>query len=294
MKASIIVPVFNSEKYLEECINSALHQTYPAIEIIAVNDGSTDRSPEILNKYRNRITIINKKRGGVASARNKGINVSTGEWIKLLDNDDILYPNAVADLLEETKNIDEKKTVLYANADFINSKGKIIGHLAEPNNNGLDDFDLNTISLDHNFGIPSTWLMHKSIFERCGLFDEITEHDDYEYHLKCCILFNCRFHLVQKTIAKYRLHTKQFTWQVMRKYKNQDTLANNILNKLPDLERKKYQKALMQFRKRRSTFERIAYFFRPFLKFIPIALEIKLRTMYLKITENRYSKFIKK
>ena len=85
-KVSIIIPVFNSEKYLEECINSALNQTYQNIEIIAVNDGSTLKiTKNILKKFSDKIIIISKENGGIASALNVGIKNAKGEWIKRLD-----------------------------------------------------------------------------------------------------------------------------------------------------------------------------------------------------------------
>ena len=85
MKVSIIIPVFNVEKYLEECIESAINQTYPDIEIIAVNDGSTDRSLQILEKFSNKIKVISKSNKGKASAFNEGLKFASGEWIKVLD-----------------------------------------------------------------------------------------------------------------------------------------------------------------------------------------------------------------
>jgi len=83
IKVSIIIPVYNAEKYLEECIESALNQTYPDIEIIAVNDGSTDNSLGILKKYEGKIKIISKENGGVASALNAGINAMTGGVVQM-------------------------------------------------------------------------------------------------------------------------------------------------------------------------------------------------------------------
>ncbi len=99
MKVSIIIPVYNSEKYLEEAMKSALNQSYHDTEIIAVDDGSTDSSPEILKKYSDKITIVTKQNGGQASAVNAGIKASTGDWIKWLGNDDILYPNAIEEFI---------------------------------------------------------------------------------------------------------------------------------------------------------------------------------------------------
>ena len=153
MLVSVIIPIYNAEKYLQECLNSVLNQTYPEIEIIAVNDGSTDNSLEILKKYSNKLKIISKENGGAASALNAGINIASGEWIKRLDVDDVLLPEAVEELVSEAKKIKDKtSTILISNYYNIDSKGKIIDEVIVPNYNEVDPFDLNVILLDHDFG----------------------------------------------------------------------------------------------------------------------------------------------
>jgi len=108
-KVSIIIPVHNSEKFLEECIESALNQTYQDIEIIAVDDGSTDNSLKILEKYSDKIKIIKLKNCTLQVALNQGLKIAQGEWIKRLDSDDILYPDAVENLVSVGKNVEDKK-----------------------------------------------------------------------------------------------------------------------------------------------------------------------------------------
>lgn len=88
---SIIVPVYNVEKYLEKCIQSVLEQTYKKFEVIFINDGSTDNSLDILKKYQeidDRVIIINKINAGTGAARNDGLNIAKGEFISFLDSDD--------------------------------------------------------------------------------------------------------------------------------------------------------------------------------------------------------------
>lgn len=95
---SIIVPVYNKEKYLEQCINSALNQTYMDFELLLVDDSSTDNSYFICKKYQkldNRIICKQITHGGVSKARNEGLELSTGEYIVFLDADDMLYRNAL-------------------------------------------------------------------------------------------------------------------------------------------------------------------------------------------------------
>lgn len=100
-KISVIVPIYNVEKYLENCINSIIVQTLEDIEIILINDGSTDKSYEIINKYKaidSRIIVINKKNSGVSAARNSGLKVSRGEYIAFIDSDDWIEQNMLEKL----------------------------------------------------------------------------------------------------------------------------------------------------------------------------------------------------
>lgn len=96
-KVSVIVPVYNVEPYLSSCLVSCMQQTLKDIEIICINDGSTDHSLEILKEFQRadrRIRIIDKENGGLSSARNAGIRAARGEWIVFLDADDALSDNA--------------------------------------------------------------------------------------------------------------------------------------------------------------------------------------------------------
>lgn len=102
-KVSVIVPVYNVEKYLSRCLDSIVSQSFEEIEIICVNDGSTDNSPKILEAYKNfdpRIKIVNKQNGGLSSARNAGLEVCSGEYILFVDSDDLLSTNAIERLCE--------------------------------------------------------------------------------------------------------------------------------------------------------------------------------------------------
>jgi len=252
MKVSIIIPVYNAEKYLEESLNSALNQTYQDLEIIAVDDGSTDNSPKILKKYSDKIRIITKKNGGTASALNVGINKATGDWIKWLSADDVLYPNAVEELILEAEKLQNKKnTILYSNHDRIDSSGKVIKQFIEQNCNDMNPFDVNVILLDHFIGNATTSLIHKSLFDKYGYFDEkIGYQEDYELWLRFCLQFNCRLHLVPKILAKYRIHERQLTITMVDKnLENKEKIRKLVLRRLSQEERHKYEIALMQYEK---------------------------------------------
>ena len=96
-KISVIIPVYNVEKYLRECLNSVINQTMGDIEIICINDGSTDGSLDILKEYAekdDRIIVINKTNGWLSAARNSGLKIAKGEYIQFVDSDDSLELNA--------------------------------------------------------------------------------------------------------------------------------------------------------------------------------------------------------
>lgn len=100
-KVSVIIPVYNDEKYLEQCVESVLHQTYKNLEIILVDDGSTDNTPEICEYYRenySQVRVLYKKNGGVGSSRNAGLAMATGDYVLFVDDDDWIDIHHVEDL----------------------------------------------------------------------------------------------------------------------------------------------------------------------------------------------------
>lgn len=102
-KISIIVPVYNSEKSLKRCVDSIINQTYRNLEILLINDGSTDGSLKICNDFAisdNRVKLVNKKNGGVSSARNIGLDIATGDYYGFVDSDDYVVSNMYEKLMD--------------------------------------------------------------------------------------------------------------------------------------------------------------------------------------------------
>lgn len=106
VKISVIIPVYNAENYIEDCIKSVLSQTFSAFELLLVNDGSTDNSSSLIKKSAesdSRIRVIEKENGGAASARNRGFKEAAGEYIYFLDADDSIAPDALEKLYSEAE-----------------------------------------------------------------------------------------------------------------------------------------------------------------------------------------------
>lgn len=133
-EVSIIVPIYNIEQYVGKCIDSILGQTYPLFELILVDDGSTDTSGEICDRYAaqdSRIKVLHKQNGGLTSARNAGLKVATGDWIMHVDGDDWIEPDMLALLVSSADSndadivigdfrmvSDECSTIIYSVGDF--------------------------------------------------------------------------------------------------------------------------------------------------------------------------------
>ena len=127
IKVSLIIPVYNVEDYIEKCLYSVVNQTLKDIEIIVVNDGSTDQSMDIVNRFENKhsnIRIINKQNGGLSSARNRGVKVSKDKYIAFIDSDD--YMNVA--MLEEMYNSAEINhlDIVSCNLTKVDLAGEII------------------------------------------------------------------------------------------------------------------------------------------------------------------------
>ena len=114
-RVSIVIPVYNAEKYLDRCIESAVNQTYKETEIILVDDGSTDSSFDVCTKWAGKdscIKVIHKTNEGAGLARNAGLDIATGEYLLFVDSDDYILPETVQKCVEAAVR-DDSEIVLY-------------------------------------------------------------------------------------------------------------------------------------------------------------------------------------
>lgn len=160
---SVIIPVYNSEKYLKQCLDSVINQTYNNLEIIVVNDGSTDKSLEIIKSYKDsRIKLINKENGGVSSARNVGLKEATGEYIMFVDSDDYLTNNnVIEELIDSTNNGD----IVRYNYLTLNNGQLIKDNFVDSLNNTYESgefFLLDVLNKKKDYG----WFLWQYMFKR--------------------------------------------------------------------------------------------------------------------------------
>lgn len=217
MLVSIIIPVFNGIKYIRNAVYSALDQQgFRDFEVIAVDDGSTDDTTgalaliQSMNEDRLRV-YRQEKNAGPASALNIGIKNAKGDFIKWLSADDMLYPYSLKRMMDYISKLEPeeiKNTIFYTHYRIIDENGNFKRDLKEP---GHPESYL----WERFFGNGSSSLIHKNVFEKCGLFDEGLLHsEDYEFWLRATQIYGVKMHLIPEFLLMYRNHPDQLTHKV--------------------------------------------------------------------------------
>jgi len=226
---SVVIPTYNRADLLPEAIESALKQTYRNIEVIVVDDGSSDDTPEVCGRYGSRIRYVRKENGGIGSALNRGIAEMSGEWFKWLSSDDYLQPEAVELLLR--KAWEENAKIVYGSYRIVDRDRRVVGFHPERN---WDYLSFAAHLVRQHVGNGSSVLIHKSVFEKVGLFDEhLKAGEDYDLWLRACLVYKFRFKCVTAFILNYRAHEKQLTAQVREQaLANRTYIRNRILKQI--------------------------------------------------------------
>lgn len=212
-KISVIIPVYNGEKYINQCLDSLLNQTFKDFEIICVNDGSTDKSLAILEQYAqkdSRIKIINQKNSGAAEARNNGLAYASGDYLSILDCDDffdldmfeIMYNHAVKYDVEIT----------FCKGRTFDDKTKVVKEIENINFEIIPDKEVFSATdvADYIFQIDINWCwdkLYKASFvkENKFLFQTTKIHDD-SFFAAYPLTKAKRISVLNKTLCTYRIN----------------------------------------------------------------------------------------
>jgi glycosyltransferase involved in cell wall biosynthesis len=208
---SIVVSCYNYAHYLETCVNSILSQTYTDFEVIIVNDGSTDNTSEVVERWTTepRIRYIEQANAGQATAKNVGVNHARGDYVAFLDADDYWQP----DKLERQMPLfdDPRVGVVYSRACYVDEDGQDTGFTPtsvylRPRRGEVTDY-----LIFDNFVLFSSSIVRADCFKRHGLFDEsIAMAIDWDLWLR--FSKDCRFDFVDDTLLYYRVgHANQMS-----------------------------------------------------------------------------------
>ncbi|MEQ6389256.1 glycosyltransferase family 2 protein [Bacillaceae bacterium S4-13-58] len=230
-KISIIVPVYNVEDYLTECIESILKQTYSNIEILLINDGSTDGSPSICDKYAsldNRVKVYHKENAGVSSARNFGLRNASGDYVGFIDSDDWISPKMYETMINCLE-FEEAEMCIFTK--YIRGKTELsISNIKTLN---LNKQEAMMSILNYNFP-TSLWtsLYKRSCLDGLYLNEEIHHLEDFEYQFRVLSSIN-KVAICHEAFYNYRLrsgsaNSSGFNKKVISCFKVLPTVENYI------------------------------------------------------------------
>ena len=216
MKISVIIPAYNHEKYITEAINSVLNQSYHDFEIIIINDGSTDSTEQrILSSHDQRIQYVSQKNSGAHSAINRGISLSQGEYISILNSDDIYLPKRLETCLNFLEN-NTNYSVVMSTVEGINGRGTPVKKRVTPRVKAWLDWYIGALPFfnDDKFYpnafaknimiTTSNLFVRRKCFQECGGFKGLRYAHDWDMLLRLSKRY--QIHLIQKDLLKYRMH----------------------------------------------------------------------------------------
>ncbi|MBR6515660.1 MAG: glycosyltransferase family 2 protein [Bacilli bacterium] len=237
---SIIVPIYNSELYLEQCIESIINQSYGNLEIILVDDGSTDNSLLICQKYAEidkRIIVVSKQNGGVSSARNKGIELANGKFISFIDSDDFVNSNYISKMylkcLNDGSDLVFCKYSRYYGEQNVDVEEEIPEFLSVEYNDSLFlSFFYKFFQLNNNiFGSCCRLLINQRILKNIRFNEYITVSEDLLF-VANLILNSNSISCVDEHLYYYRIYLQSNSRAYKRKYINSQLQLYNELKQL--------------------------------------------------------------
>lgn len=233
VKVSIIVPVYNVEKYIDRCINSLINQTLKDIEIIMVNDGSPDNSVDIIKKYQkkdNRIKLYEKENGGQGSARNLGLKYAKGEYIAFLDSDDYVCDNMYETLYN--KGIEDELDIVICNYYLKYNDKEVVNKISSDKYLNISPSKYITLS-------PSPWnkIIKREYLEKCKFrFPEGIIYEDYA-SIPTLALNNPKIVYINSPLYYYvqsensTMRNKEYKSKYEDIFKATEYLYNNMIDK---------------------------------------------------------------
>ena len=229
---SIIVPTYNRAHYIDFTIRSALGQTYENIELIVIDDGSTDDTRTIVSPYLEYHNFIycEQENRGQSVARNKGLSLASGEFICFLDSDDVLVSDAIEVLVKYIMHYSDV-SVVYGNLDFIDGDGNYVPGINPRRYSGTITSQLlidNCVSFD-------SVLIRRSCLEMVGGLDErVDVGDDYDLWLRVSV--GHKFLYVPKVFGQYRIMHQQISTDIDRRFKSNKSCLERFFEDNPGLQ----------------------------------------------------------
>jgi len=239
-KVSVIIPTFNRAKYIGEAIDSVLAQTYPVSEIIVIDDGSTDRTKDIVRKYGHPVKYVFQENRGPSSARNMGLRMAQGNYIAFIDSDDMWEPDKVEIQIDFFRKYPQVDFVFGHMANFSSSDSS---HEPEILNKRVcryfkENYRSPERALDYLMienVIPTPTVMFKSnCLKTVGFFNEnLFCTEDFDFWLR--FVYHCRIGFIDRIFIRRRLHATNIINDYLLRFQSKLTVLEAFGRKYPDL-----------------------------------------------------------
>lgn len=229
---SVIVPVYNTAEYLERCITSITENTYKNLEILCIDDGSTDNSLEVLTKIAEkdrRVRVIHQENGGISSARNHGLKEAKGEWISFVDSDDWIHKEMFSIFMDAAGKYD---------ADIVIGKHSIVNHRDIDSDNKVSGQLLFPSSVTSLGAMVTGNLYHKRVIKDLNFPEGIAVEEDSVFNSG--IKANNRdLHIVYYTDILYYQYNREGSSKTLYQWDTDYTIAKYILSRIDNYYMKK-------------------------------------------------------
>lgn len=207
-RISVIIPNYNYARYLDQAVESVLVQSYENIELIVVNNGSTDNSLEVLEKYRHKIHLINQPNLGQSGARNSGLSLSSGEFIAFLDADDFWEPNKLE--MQISLMNDSTQLVYCGISPFRDPGNEKLQNVLPKYKGSCSNYFIDLPGASIVLSGESTALFSRELLLSVGLFDvELNSTAGWDFFRRCSRFTN--FDFVSAPLVNYRLHSSNMS-----------------------------------------------------------------------------------
>lgn len=221
---SVIIPVYNTEKYMRQCVDSVLQQDYPAMEIILVDDGSTDSSPEICDcyhrEYPERIRVLHQKNQGLGMARNAGLANALGKYVSFVDSDDMLDgTSSLTKLVKRAEQI-EADIVTGSYCRFHGEETSGINHhcLREGAYTGTRDFRIKGFLLQGHLAYDWGKLYRREFLLQHNIWCKPYPFTQDKAHNMLCYLYQPVYGFIDDSVYRYRVNESSVTYRYKEEY----------------------------------------------------------------------------
>jgi glycosyltransferase involved in cell wall biosynthesis len=234
-KVSVIIPAFNRARYIRQTLESVLNQSYPNIELIVVDDGSTDGTREVLESYTGKLTLLqhpDRQNRGQSASINLGLDHASGDYIGILDSDDYIESGKIEDQVKFFQHYPDIGLV-YCNGTAVNNNGEFLYDIYAANHR--EENKPENILLDCYIHLPSNSLIRMPILKKAGRFDEtLRAAQDHDMLIRIAEI--TRFGYINKPLYHYRRHENSISKSsagAAKRWKNGFTILENARGRYP-------------------------------------------------------------